>query len=163
MSATSQTITVTFFPNQPLVRGYLLLENTDPPPPVNPPSILDITGATFLLQVRGDDRSETVLAEASTANGKITQQVITLEVTYEGIVYQGTSYPTQTYSLMGTGIEIAFDATDTLNIYRGILQDAAQADLEITLSGQDPIPKGLCLEYVPCIPVTRDYELEVCC
>ena len=125
-------------PNVAETLEFLLLETT------NPPVILDITGATFLMQVRSRTKENTVLVEASTANGKIT--IGSVDAEYEGI------------PLTGDGILVDLTAADTLTIYQGTTADFASTDIEMTLPSEEP-KIVIDLSLIPFISDTRNFDV----
>ena len=134
-------ISITYFPNEALSRQYLLLDETNTP--------LDLTGATFEVMVRDNVNSNTVLATANSANGKIVITSVTATV-------GGTP-------ITGDGIEITFSAQDTLDIFQGTVSENAEGDLTTNLMSQPPIPKSICFKYFACVTNTRNYDVPICC
>ena len=131
--ATSSCI---YAPNDELVIPRMLLSSLDPP------TALDITGATFIMQVRSQAESSTVLAEASTTNGQIVITPLSVDV-------NGTT-------VNADGIEITFTAANTLAIYQGTTLDYAVGDLRMTLPSEpNPFNGVLCIQFVPEIYSTR--------
>ena len=136
---------IDYSPNIILTCEYVLLEElTD-----TSYTVLDLTGATFLLMVRPSLKSQTVIVEASTANGKVVQAPVTTEI-------NGTE-------VTENGIIITFTAADTLAIYNQTIGNFAVSDLQLTLAPDPPIDGVVCSEYYPCIFSTRDYSLRECC
>ena len=132
----------TYAPNDTLVIPRMLLETLDPP------TALDITGGEFIMQVRSQTDSSTVLAEASTTNGKIT--IVPLSYVVNGI------------TLNEDGIQISFTAADTLAIYQGTTLEYAIGDLRMTLpSSTEPFNGVLCIQFVPEIYSTRPNDFPI--
>lgn len=130
------TSTCVYAPNDVLVIPRMLLSSLDPP------TALDITGAEFIMQVRSQTDSPTVLAEVSTANGKIIITPLSVDV-------NGTT-------VSGDGIEITFDAADTLAIYQGTTLEFAVGDLRMTLpSSPNPFNNVLCINFAYEVYSTR--------
>lgn len=136
---------IDYSPNIILECQYVLLEELTE----TSYTVLDLTGATFLLMVRPSLKSSTVIVEASTANGKIVAGSVTTEINGSEVTENG--------------IIITFTAVDTLAIYDQTIGDFAVSDLQLTLPSEPPIDGVVCSEYYACVFSTRDYELKECC
>lgn len=127
-----------YTPDQEARFQFLPLETTDPP------TVLDITGATFLMMIRSQTPNNNVILEASTANGKITVVPLTLD-------YNGTP-------VSGDGIQVDLTAADTLLVYQETSAAFSTSDIEMSLPSE--IPRIIIdLTLTPCIFDTRNFNV----
>ena len=126
-------------PNIEFTLIYLPLETEDPP------TALDITGATFRMMVRNQTFNNAVILEASTANGKITIVPLTID-------FNGTP-------VSGDGIQVDLSSADTLQIYQETTASFSTSDIKMTLPSDRPRPI-VKLTLTPCVFDTRDYPVS---
>lgn len=107
-------------------------------------SVVEIFDATFRMMVRPYLESETVLAIASTDNGKIS---------FSQIEIDNTS-PCNKASVSGKGIVVFLTPEDTTNMYTS---ETAIADIEGTFPDGTVIPEIVTIVFEPNLSVTRNF------